>query len=159
MPTVWNRWLPHSLWYGICITIRKLKPATNATVEHKKGTKMNFNRVLLSFALTVVLLPFPGCRPPMDQGDHSQDAAKRQNDTAVESPKEATSPNPDTGNDKPSAGVSVEVGGGKGVDVDVNLPSIGSNEVRSDGKKGLQVDVGHGAVDVRVGSGNGKKEQ
>lgn len=112
--------------------------------------------VLTGSVAAAILALIAGCAPPTTQSDGSQ-AVEGQNGTAAGASEKAL-PNSDTQAESPSSGISVDIGGGEGVDIDVDLPTGESKQGRSGGKDGVQVDIGDGAVDVRIGSGNGDTE-
>src|SRR5210317_1773223 len=94
----------------------------------------------------VILAAIPGCASSTNQGDGSQTVEGQ------DGASEKTPPSSEATGSSPSSGISVDIGGREGVDVDVDLPSAEAKEGQAAGKGGIQVDVGDGAVDVQIGS-------
>lgn len=112
---------------------------------------MQYGLRMLTPLVTVFFLVFyTGCQPASTGQGASQTHTTVQNTAA-----DADSPSKGAPTD---TGVSVEIGGGKGVKVDVGSTPNASAEGQSDGKDGVHVDVGDGAVDVRVGTAKAAKE-
>ena len=110
------------------------------------------SNVLICCVTAGILAAIPGCAPSTTQGDGSPTVEGR------DGVSEEAPPNSDTTGSSPASGISVDIGGGEGVDVDVNLPVAEAKEGQAAGEGGIQVDVGDGAVDVQIGSDGGDKK-
>lgn len=115
------------------------------------------SQVLIGTVASAFLVHVAGCQPPTAQHENRQAPVESPN-SVVGSPNREASPSPDTTEDSQSSGIRVDIGGGEGVDVDVNLPSAEAKEGQSADKGGVQVDVGDGAVDVQIGPDDGDEK-